>query len=563
MKYLLVTVAVGLVLFVLTSLLYAQKDSTAKSSPYISAPIKNDLSKLTAKDRETLYYLVKASTFMDRIFFLQTYANNQDVWETVKKNNGQDKEFVRMFFEINFGPFDRLDNDHPFFGDKEKPKGAGFYPENMTKEEFTAFVAAHPEQKDFLESPYTVIVRTNDGFKAVPYPQVYGDLLKGCVAYLNKAAEVTDNTSLKKYLQSRAQDLLTNDYFVSDCNWLDINGNQVELVIGPYEVYEDGLFNYKASYESFVYINDLEESGKVQAFISYLKEMQKNLPVDKKYLAENIGSMSPLKVADLVFSAGDCKAGVNTIAFALPNDEKVRELKGSKKIILQNIMEAKYHNVLLPIAKNMIAAEQIQFVAFKPFLYHVILHELSHALGSDYIAPQQDKISVRKALKDIYSTMEEAKADAMGLYNAILMIDKKVIPENLRQAMFVTQLASMFRSMRFGIEDAHGGSNLIQFNYLKEKGGVVEKDGYYAVDGDKFPPALTSLVKDILEIQGIGDYERAKAWVAQYAKLSDDLKAKLATLKVIPVDVKLEFETVHELGKQNNDTSLNQDRYFD
>lgn len=569
MKYLLVAIVVGLVLFVLMSVLQAQKaddqknEAQSRTSPYIAAPIKNDLGVLSAKDREVLYNLVKASTFMDRIFFLQAYSKNPEVWEQVKSYDGKDKDFVRLFFEINFGPFDRLEGDKPFFGDKEKPKGAGFYPEDMSKEEFTAFVAAHPDSKDLFESPYTAIVRDKDGLKAVPYPKMYSDLLKGCVAYLNKAAELAENASLKKYLTSRAQDLLTNEYFTSDCDWLDINGNQVELVIGPYEVYEDSLFNYKAAYESFVYINDLEESAKVQAFISYLKEMQSNLPVDKKYLAENIGALSPLKVANLVFSAGDSKAGVNTIAFALPNDEKVRELKGSKKIILQNIMEAKYRHILLPIAKTLIAEDQIKFVEFKPFMYHVILHELAHALGTDYVDPQKDKVTVRKALQDTYSTIEEAKADTVGLYNSMLMIDKKVIPESLRQSMLVTELASMFRSMRFGVDEAHGGSNLIQVNYIKEKGGIVEKDGYYSVDFDKFMPALASLVKEILEIQGTGDYARAKAMIERYGKVSDNLRAKLGTLKAIPVDIKLEYETVRELGKQFDDPSLSKDRYFE
>ena len=427
-----------------------QAENPEKVPAYVPAFLKTKLTDLTPREKEVLYYVVKASTLMDRIFFLQVYAKNPEALKALKEYDGKDKDFLEDYFRINFGPFDRLEENRAFFGNFKKPAGAGFYPEGMGKKEFTEYLEKNPQQKERFESPYTLIVREKGELKAVPYPQVYEELLKECVEYLNKAASLSENKSLKKYLQSRANDLLTNDYFQSDCDWLDILDNHVELVIGPYEVYEDDLFNYKAAYESFVYLNDIEETARVQAFIGCLKEMQDRFPVDKKYLSENIPALSPLKVADLIFSAGDAKAGVNSIAFALPNDEKVRELKGSKKIILQNMMEAKYKHILFPIAEKLIANEQLEHVRFKSFLYHVILHELSHPLGTDYVYPPQEKMPVRKALKETYSLIEEAKADVAGLYNALLMIEKKVIPTELKKAIFVTQLASMFRSMRFG-----------------------------------------------------------------------------------------------------------------
>lgn len=519
---------------------------------------------LSVKDQEALYHLVKAATVMDQIFFRQVYSHNPEMLKALREYQGADKAMLEAKFLIHFGPFDRLEGDKAFFGNAKKPLGAAFYPEDMTAEEFQNFVKEHPECKEAFESPYTIIARDAEGkLKTIAYPEYYKALLHKAIVHLEKAAQLVENPSLKKYLQSRVADLQSNDYFQSDCDWLDLKDHPIELVIGPYEVYEDSLFNYKAAYESFVYIPDAEETHKVQAFISYLKEMQASLPVDKKYLAENIASLSPLQVVDLMFSAGDAKAGVHTIAFALPNDEKVRELKGSKKVILQNVMEAKYRSILLPIAQIVIVPEQIQDIHFKAFLYHVILHELSHTLGADYIDPQADRISVRKSLKESYSIIEEAKADAAGLYNALLMIDKKVIPEELKRAVFVTQLASMFRSMRFGVEEAHGGANLIQINFLKEKGGIVEKDGKFAIDFEKIIPALKLLVQEILEIEGTGDYERAKQFIAKYGQLDDNLKQKLQMLQTIPVDIQPVFQSVRDIGNHFDDHELNRDRYLD
>lgn len=541
-----------------------QAQEKCKVASHVPTNIVAKWQSLSAKDQEALYHLVKAATIMDRIYFHQVYYRNPEILQALRAYQGEDRSVLETKFRIHFGPFDRLQSDVAFFGNAVKPKGAAFYPTDMTSEEFQAFIQAHPESKETFESPYTIIIRNAEGtLQAVAYPEYYKTFLPEAIAHLQKAAVLAENPSLRKYLQSRADDLQSNDYFQSDCDWLDLTGNQIELVIGPYEVYEDNLFNYKAAYESFVYMIDAEETGKVQAFIGYLKEMQNNLPVDKKYLSENIASLSPLQVVDLMFSAGDAKAGVHTIAFALPNDEKVRELKGSKKVVMQNVMEAKYRSILLPIAQTVIVPEQIQDIHFKAFLYHVILHELSHPLGTDYIDPQSERVPVRKSLKETYSLIEEAKADTAGMYNALLMIEKKVISEELKRAVFVTQLASMFRSMRFGVEDAHGGANLIQINFLKEKGGIVERDGKFAVDFEKFAPALKLLVQEILEIEGTGDFQRAKQFIEKYGKADDQLKDKLKQLQAIPIDIQPIFQSVRDIGRQFNDQTLNQDCYLD
>lgn len=550
-------------IFIVVGTSSMQAQSAVNVSAYTPAVINAEIEKLQPQEQEALYYLVKAAIVMDQIFLRQVYAHNPEIYKKVKDYTGTDKDFVQNYFAINFGPFDRLKGFQPFFGNYQRPSGANFYPEDITREEFLEFVKLHPDMKEIFESPYATIVRDAGQLKAIPYPQHYWPFLRDSVSYLQKAADLTSNASFKKYLLRRATDLLTNDYFQSDCDWVDITGSKIELVIGPYEVYEDGLFNYKAAYEAFVYMIDSEETAKVQAFITYLKDMQNNLPVDKKYLSENIPPFSPLQVADLVFSAGDAKAGVQTIAFSLPNDEKVRELKGAKQVILKNIMKAKYRYILFKIAEILLANDQLQHVQFAPFLYHVILHELGHPLGCDYVFPQQNRISVRKSLKELHSVIEETKADTVGLFNAMLMLQKGVISQDLRQAVMVTELASMFRSMRFGVADAHGGANLVQLNFIREQGGIVEKDGRWAVAFDKFVPALTNLVKEILEIQGTGDYERAKRLLDRYGKLDEALNSSIGKLKAIPVDIKPEFTTVKELGKNFNDAALLKDCFFE
>jgi len=550
-----------LVLFCFTFSALLGEDA-APVPPYVAAPLASDLDGLSGNEIAALYHLVKAAAVMDRLFFRQAWSGNPQALREMEKYSGTDKERLSDYFLINFGPFDRLAENKSFFGTAVKPLGAAFYPDDMGREEFENFLKANPQKRLGFESPYTVIGRGPAGLLAIPYHEYYKDTLKECSAELAKAAAGTGNASLQKYLLSRAAALGSDDYFQSDCDWLDITASRLETVIGPYEVYEDSLFNYKAAYEAFVYLNDMKESGRVQSFIAYLPLMQQNLPVDKKYLAEKLAALSPLQIADLVFSAGDAKAGVNTIAFALPNDEKVRELKGSKKIILKNVIAAKYDKILLPIARLLIAPEQQPMVNAKAFLYHTILHELAHPLGTDYIDPQKDRIPVRKSLKETYSLNEEAKADTVGLYNSLLMMKKGVIEPGMQNAMFVTQLASMFRAMRFGTEEAHGGANLVQFNYLKEKGGIVEKGGRYSVDFGKFTTALTALVKEILEIQGRGDYARSKAFNEKYGKVDPVLRDHLRQLQAIPVDIKPEFGTLRELARRFNDSTLNQDRFL-
>jgi hypothetical protein len=368
-----------------------------------------------------------------------------------------------------FGPFDRLDNDKPFMGENEKPLGANYYPEDMTKEEFESWIKANPADEKLFTNEFTVIRRDGDRLIAIPYNEYYKDKLTEISMLLKEAASFADNPSLKKYLNSRADAFFTNDYFQSDMDWMDLKDHKIEVVIGPYEVYEDGLFNYKAAFESFVTIKDPVETKKLEVFENYLDEIEKNLPLPDEHKNYQRGSESPMVVTNVVFTAGDTKAGVQTLAFNLPNDERVRQAKGSKKVMLKNIHEAKFEKLLKPIAEMVLDESDIQFVTFDAFFNHTLMHEMSHGVGPGFIKVDGRDTEVKKELKKPTQFLEECKADILGMYNNMFMIEKGVYPKEIEKEIWVTFLAGAFRSMRFGITSAHGGGNAIIYNYFLKK----------------------------------------------------------------------------------------------
>ncbi|MEW6455570.1 MAG: peptidase [Acidobacteriota bacterium] len=416
-----------------------------------------------------------------------------------------------------------------------------FYPENMTKEEFENFVKENPELKSLFESPFTVLKRKEKELEAIPYNVEYRDYLEKASNVLKEAAQIAENLTLKKYLSQRAEDLLTDNFFQSDCDWLDLKDNQIEIVIGPYENYEDKLLGLKTSYECFIYLNDFEESKKIENFSSYLSELQKNLPVEAQYKAAKPGIFSPIRIADEIFSSGEGNWGIHAIAFALPNDEKVREEKGTRKVILRNIMRAKFENTLLPIAKEIVSEELISDVTFDGFFYNVLLHELSHPLGINFIKKSDGSIStVNKELKENYAVIEEAKADILGLFNFDYLIKKKVILEEMEKKMYATYLASIFRSIRFGAEEAHAKANLLQFNYLLNDGAITYDlvNKKYSINEERIKKSVSNLAKELLTIEGKRDYPASSLMIERYSKIPDFLKTSIEKLKDIPVDVK-------------------------
>ncbi len=514
------------------------------------APVKLtfDRSLINEKQRMVLKKLIEASKVMDEIFLRQVYSKNIEIREKLQKTKDELSKKELELFNIYYGPFNRLEHDKPFIeGVGEKPLGANFYPEDMTKEEFENFLKEHPDLEKSFTSNFTVIRRDKEGkLIAVPYSKEYNELLKKASMLLKEAAEYCENPSVKKYLQLRAEAFLSNDYFESDIAWMDMKDNAIEVVIGPYEVYEDRLFGYKASFESFVTVKDPVESKKLKTIAKYLVEMEKNLPIPDMYKNFNRGLSSPIAVVYEVYCGGDAGAGVQTTAFNLPNDERVREAKGSKKVLLKNVAEAKYKMCWIPIANTVLTPETLNNVSFNAYFTHTLLHEIAHGLGPGIIIKNGKKTTVNKELKEFYSIIEEAKADVLGVYNGIFLTKKGVFQKGFDRELITTFIGGIFRSIRFGINEAHGGGNIIIFNYLRETGVInynpeTEK---FSVNLQKAEDSFTKLANEILMIQATGNYEKAKQFVNTYRVVKPEVKKALIKLKDVPVDIRPIFPTI-------------------
>ena len=513
------------------------KDQIAK---FVPTELKYDSNALDERQKMVVEKLYQASKIMDSIFLDQVYSKNYEIKANLEKQNTEEAKLQLKLFDIMFGPFDRLEHNKPFIGTETKPLGANFYPEDMTKEEFETWIKNHPDDEKSFTSEFTVIRRKDGGLVAIPYSQYWKDKLTQASDLLKEAAEFADNPSLKKYLNSRAEAFLSNDYYQSDMDWMDVKDNKIEIVIGPYEVYEDGLFNYKASFESFLTIRDAVESKKLDVFKQYLRDMEIHLPIPDQYKNMKRGSESPLAVVNEIFTAGDTKAGVQTLAFNLPNDERVRKAKGSKKVMLKNVAQAKYDKLLVPIAKVVLDPDQLQYVTFNSFFTHSLMHEMSHGIGPGFITVNGRKTEVRKELMETYATIEECKADILGTYNNVFMIEKGVFPESFEKETYATFLAGIFRSVRFGINEAHGGGNAIIYNYLLDKGGYEydQETQKVKVNFDKIAGALRNLANRILMIEAKGNYLGAKDMIAEYAVDSPSMKTLREKLSSLPVDIR-------------------------
>ncbi len=503
-----------------------------------------DTSLLDQKQMMVVEKLYRTARIMDTIFLKQVYSKNMEILRKLESSHNMLDSLRLVLFKIMFGPFNRLDDNKAFYGEGKKPLGANFYPAGMTKEEFQNWIDKHPQEKGAFTSEYTVIRRQGDSLVAIPYSQFYRDDLDRAARYLQGAAEYAENESLKKYLQLRADAFLSNDYYASDMAWMDLKNNLIEVVIGPYEVYEDKLFNYKASFEAFITLRDPKESEKLARFGSYLVDIEKNLPIPEKFKNFNRGSESPIVVTQEIFSAGDTKAGVQTIAFNLPNDERVRQAKGSKKVLLKNVNEAKFKNILMPIADKVLDPDELKYVTFNAFFNHTLMHEISHGVGPGIITIKGEETTVQKELKETYSTIEECKADVLGMYNLVFMIKKGEFAPSFEREIWVTFLAGIFRSVRFGISEAHGAGNAIIYNYCLENEGYEfdKATQKVRINFDKIVPAIKDLATLLLTIQAEGNYKGAKNLIAKYAVESTTLNTLNSTLTDIPVDIRPIFQ---------------------
>lgn len=523
---------------------------------FAPAQLNYDEEGLSEEEKAVLKPLIHACRIADDIFWKQASHEGLKWRDLLGKATTVEGRTLFRFLLTNYGPFDRLGGNEPFLGEAQKPKGAAYYPADMTKEEFEKHLKDSPADEAAFKSNFTIIVRKDGKLAAVPYSEAYANDLKAMADLMRMAADKTTNTSLAKYLRSRADAFLSNDYFASDVDWMDLD-SKIELTIGPYEVYEDELFGYKAAFECFLTIRDDGASKKLKVYESWLDKMEKNLPIAEERKNFQRGKSSPMVVVDILLTAGDTRAGVQTIAFNLPNDERVREQKGSKKVMLHNIMKAKFDKILMRIARKVLSEELMPYVHFDAFFAHTLVHEISHGLGPGNITVAGNKTTVNLALKELYPHLEEAKADTLGLYNAFYLIDQGILEipkldadgksdgktmlskEEAKKAAIVTFLAGIFRSTRFGVHEAHGKGNLVIFNYLLAKKAVsFTPEGKLTYDEATFATAIQSLAADILNIQAEGSYEACKVFLETYGEtVPEPMKLALDTLAALPVDI--------------------------
>lgn len=498
-----------------------------------------DTSYLSDEERAVVNLLISASHDMSAIFQHQRIADYDQARFAVANNRRADRDLLLTMFDRNFGPWDEVGDLHPFWGSAPMPEGAGFYPTDLTREEFESYLAAHPDQKDALMSPYTVVRRDGDALVAVPYSVAYKQWLEPAAQKLEQAAAITSNASLKKFLTLRAQAFRTDDYFVSELAWMDLEDTPIEVAIGPYEVYTDRLYGRKTAFESFVTLMDPNASAALAKYKAYLRDMEANLPIPDEHKNFQRGFASPIAVADQIQGGGDNVPGIQTIAFNLPNDERVREAKGAKKVILSNVLGAKYDRILNPIGQLVLSKEQAPLVVKKYMQLFTLFHELSHSLGPGTIVVDGRTTTVDAELKERGSALEESKADVMGIWNLFFMMEKGELPMAEKEQLIATYFAGLFRSVRFGVTDAHGEGAALQYGYLKAHDAFHwdATQGHFVIDPAKMEAGLKALLHDQLMIQARGDYAGAKAFFDQYAVLDEHAKAAIAQMNSIPVDI--------------------------
>ena len=509
-----------------------------------------DLTALSEADRRVLAKLVEASTLIDALFLRQVWAGNEAMLLDLVRDESPAGRARLHYFLINKGPWSRLDHNQVFVpGAPAKPDAANFYPPGASKPEIERWIQSLPEtERSRATGFFSVIRRAGAGFSTVPYSLEYQGELARAAALLREAASLAAEPTLKAFLAKRADAFLSNDYYESDIAWMELKG-AIEPTIGPYEVYEDEWFNYKAAFESFITVQDEAETAKLQRFAGELQDIENNLPIEARHRNPKLGALAPIVVVNEIFAAGDANRGVQTAAFNLPNDERVVREKGTKRVMLKNVQDAKFARTLVPISKVVLSPADQQAVSFEAFFTHILVHELMHGLGPHNITVNGRQTTVRQELKEASSFLEEAKADISGLFGIQHMIDKGVLPKAFESSLYRTFLASAFRSIRFGVNEAHGKGIAVQLNFLIDQGGFqVKPDGTFTVDADRAKEGVMALTRDIMTIQAEGDYAKAKALGNRLGVVRPPIQAALDKLAAVPVDIEPRFVTAAQLS---------------
>ena len=543
------TLSLILTMGLLASTLTAQNSKAAsdtdlakKIARFAPTTLTADVSKLTPKDRQALDKIIAAAKLLDPLFLRQVWSGNDALEKKLLADKSPLGRERLHYFYINDGPWSRLDNNEPFIAGvpQEKPPQAAYYPDDMTKDEFNAWVQTLTDADKQKATGFFWLIRRDADKKLtiVPYSQAYKEYLEPAARLLREAAALTTNATLKNFLNKRADAFGSDDYYDSDVAWMDLDA-PIDVTIGPYETYEDELFSYKAAFEAYITIRDDAETAKLARFSGHLQELENNLPIDPRYRNPKLGAASPIRVVNEVFGSGEGNSGVQTAAFNLPNDERVVKEKGSKRVMLKNVQDAKFNKTLIPISRVVLDASDQSALSFDSFFTHILCHELMHGLGPHNIAVNGEETTVRKQLKELYSAIEEAKADMTGLWALQYMIDHGIIDKGMERTLYTTYLASMFRSVRFGIAEAHGRGVAMQFNYLTNEGAIRfdEAKGTFSVDHTKIKAAVTKLTHDLLTLEAEGSYDTAKSMLDKYAVITPSMQHALDKLKNVPVDI--------------------------
>jgi hypothetical protein len=500
---------------------------------------------LTHNQRKMIIKLVDAAGLLDCIFWRQSDPEGLQLYVSLAKSKVPQDDLLRRYLKINGSRFDLVDGDKPFVGVQAAPPGRGFFPEDMTREQFDAYVAAHPAQKALLYDPFTIVQRKDEFLETVPYHVAFKDFLDLMAQDLRDAADLSDDDpAFSKFLRLRAAALQNDNYFPSDLAWLDLNNPKIDIVFAPYETYLDSLLGVKTSYGAAVMIRNEEESQKLAVFQKYVPDLQEALPLSAEDLPSKRGKQSPMEVMDAIYRAGDLLHGYQAVADNLPNDPRVHEQKGSKKIFWKNFMDARVNFIILPLAQRVMRQSQASLATGEGYLDTTMMHEIAHGLGPAYAQTSGGKIDIREAIGPQYSALEESKADVVGMFGLKWLIDHDALPREKEQMFYASYVAGIFRSVRFGIAEAHGQGEMMEFNYLLEQGAVRAAPGLggvYEIDFDKIPAAIASLAKELLEQEATGDRARSEAWFKKYAVMPPELSAILAKATDIPIDVDPDF----------------------
>jgi hypothetical protein len=512
---------------------------------YAPAEMLFDARKLPDSDRALLKHLLAASQQIDEIFWRQSYSKAAEIRDRLKAAKDPASSLLLRLVMINAGPFDRLEDFKPFYGTEAFPPGAGFYPEDLSRKDIEDYVAAHPDRREALLSGLTVVKRNGKDLVAVPYHEEYARWLEPAAKELKAAAALSASESFRRYLTSKAKALLDDDYFQSDCDWIDLKNSPYELVFGPFEVYDDQLLGIKTTYEASVAVRDVQESTRLAGYIAHLQELEDNLPYPEADRRKLAGLASPMVVVRDIYRGGDLRVGYQAAATNLPNDPRVHEKKGSKKIFWKNVFEARVERVILPISRELMVPSQAKLVTAQGVFEDVLMHEISHALGPRYVRGTDEKVSVNQKLGDLYSPIEELKATVAGLVSMAWFFDQGIMPRATEEEHYASYLGSILRAVRFGAGEAHGRASIVELNFLKENGAILRDatTARWSVDASKMRGALRELTGKVLEIERAGDRAGAEALFAKYGSIPDELSKDLEKARSVPVEIEPIYRT--------------------